>query len=476
VADTFEVLGVAGILPLDHAFILDAEARKTTALKELRSLASASETQPTVSFAFESYRRSGGGRIANVLAYLGSAGHKVGILGTVGDDSACRLVLRELKADHVDTSGVAVCVRTHTRIVLLLGRRGSDRSTQVHVKQHPLARFRGSLLKDGRTCQVMLIGRANSSVLSQVEDRKQQGTIVAVHVGSWPWRNAEQALHKKLLSLSDLIVLDAATLSAVKASFGLAAGASLSELASHAPARIIVSYGGLNEVHAVLNDYRDTLKPAAIQTSPVLDRTGMAEIFHGALLSFLLRHPLGLREPQALRAALGYANEIAAVGGQGVGARHFPSMRDQELRQQAYLTAAGLFRYDIALSFAGEDREVAEQLAELLVKEGVSVFYDKYFRSDLWGKDLFTHLQDVYRKQSRFCLMLVSESYKQRQWTTHERRAAQARAFEDNREYILPLRLDDVELPGLLPTDGFLDWRRLGPGEVVALLKEKLKV
>ena len=42
--------------------------------------------------------------------------------------------------------------------------------------------------------------------------------------------------------------------------------------------------------------------------------------------------------------------------------------------------------------------------------------------------------------------MLVSEAYRQRQWTNYERRAAQARAFEDSRQYILPVRLDDVEI------------------------------
>ena len=35
-------------------------------------------------------------------------------------------------------------------------------------------------------------------------------------------------------------------------------------------------------------------------------------------------------------------------------------------------------KYDIALSFAGEDRQHAEELAELLKSERYKVFYDKY--------------------------------------------------------------------------------------------------
>ena len=69
---------------------------------------------------------------------------------------------------------------------------------------------------------------------------------------------------------------------------------------------------------------------------------------------------------------------------------------------------------------------------------GVSVFYDEYEKADLWGKNLYDHLSDVYRKRARFCLMLLSKHYAAKQWTNHERQAAQARAFSENQEYILP--------------------------------------
>jgi len=94
--------------------------------------------------------------------------------------------------------------------------------------------------------------------------------------------------------------------------------------------------------------------------------------------------------------------------------------------------------YDVALSFAGEDRAVADSIAETLRAMGVSVFYDEYEKADLWGKNLYDHLSDVYRKRARFCLMLLSKHYAAKQWTNHERQAAQARAFSENQEYILP--------------------------------------
>jgi hypothetical protein len=131
--------------------------------------------------------------------------------------------------------------------------------------------------------------------------------------------------------------------------------------------------------------------------------------------------------------------------------------------------------YDIAISFAGEDRSVAESIAEKLKRDGVKVFYDTYEKATLWGKDLYEHLNDVYKNKAKFCLMVISNNYRDKQWTNHERKAAQARAFSQNKEYILPLKLDDTEIPGLNETIGYVDYRKSDSDEVVSLLKSKLK-
>ena len=43
-------------------------------------------------------------------------------------------------------------------------------------------------------------------------------------------------------------------------------------------------------------------------------------------------------------------------------------------------------KYDVALSFAGEDRLHAKELARLLKSGGYRVFYDDYEKPRLWGK------------------------------------------------------------------------------------------
>jgi hypothetical protein len=132
------------------------------------------------------------------------------------------------------------------------------------------------------------------------------------------------------------------------------------------------------------------------------------------------------------------------------------------------------FKYDVAVSFAGEDRAVVEEFVTALAENEISVFYDSWEQAQLWGKDLYQYLDLVYRQAARYCIVFVSENYIQKAWTKHELRSAQARAFEQNSEYILPIKLDDTELPGLPKTICYIDFRQTSVKELVKLLSEKI--
>ena len=131
-------------------------------------------------------------------------------------------------------------------------------------------------------------------------------------------------------------------------------------------------------------------------------------------------------------------------------------------------------KYDVALSFAGEDRQHAKALSDLLKAGGYWFFYDENELAQLWGKNLYDYLSSVYKDRARYCVMFLSQHYERKLWTNHERQLAQARAFQENREYILPVRLDDTEIPGIPPTVGYLDLRVMTIGEVYEVLVKKL--
>lgn len=132
--------------------------------------------------------------------------------------------------------------------------------------------------------------------------------------------------------------------------------------------------------------------------------------------------------------------------------------------------------YDVAVSFAGEQREYVEEAVRYLQAEGVKVFYDKDEQARLWGMDLVEELGSTYRDRAFRTVMFVSKEYGEKVWPYQERRAAQARAVKEmNEPYILPVLMDDSEIPGLHETTAHMDGRTLAPSDLGAMVVEHLR-
>ena len=72
--------------------------------------------------------------------------------------------------------------------------------------------------------------------------------------------------------------------------------------------------------------------------------------------------------------------------------------------------------------------------------------------------------------------MFVSGEYRDRLWTSHERRSATARALAERGEaYILPIYVEAVDIDGLPPTIGHVSLTEKSVEEVADLLIHKLK-
>lgn len=115
-------------------------------------------------------------------------------------------------------------------------------------------------------------------------------------------------------------------------------------------------------------------------------------------------------------------------------------------------------RYDVALSFAGEDLPVARQIANALKKEKISVFFDENSSSELWGRDLYEYLNKVY-EESKLCIVLFSKNYNQKQWTNLEWRNLAAHSATRPSFAILPVRIDRSELPKDLAGVYYVPWK-----------------
>ena len=132
------------------------------------------------------------------------------------------------------------------------------------------------------------------------------------------------------------------------------------------------------------------------------------------------------------------------------------------------------WRWDVALSFAGAQRDYVGQVAEALRARGVRCFYDADEQIELWGRYLAEELPTIYGEQAAAVVVFVSAEYVARNWTRLERRAALARAVSERREYVLPARFDDTPLPGLLSDMVTVDLRGRTPQQFAAMIATKL--
>ena len=132
------------------------------------------------------------------------------------------------------------------------------------------------------------------------------------------------------------------------------------------------------------------------------------------------------------------------------------------------------FEYDVALSFAKQDQAIATRLADLLRARNFRVLLDEYNPAGPGNHELSTRIAELYRTKASYCVMLISQHYPLKAWTQTERTAAQEHALRDADEYIIPLQVDETQVPGVTEANSY---RALGQGsleDTVSFLEEKL--
>lgn len=132
--------------------------------------------------------------------------------------------------------------------------------------------------------------------------------------------------------------------------------------------------------------------------------------------------------------------------------------------------------YQIALSFAGEQRRfvaaVAERLAAGLGRE--QVFYDRFHEAELARPNLDLYLQEIYHRRSRLVVVFLGADYERKEWCGLEWRAVRDLIKSKKSEQIMLVRVDEGAVPGVFGIDGWVDARERDPGQVAKLILDRL--
>lgn len=131
-------------------------------------------------------------------------------------------------------------------------------------------------------------------------------------------------------------------------------------------------------------------------------------------------------------------------------------------------------RYEVALSFAGEQREYVRAVNDYLKARQVKTFYDEDQDMALWGKNHTEELPRIYARDSLLVVMFVSEQYVEKRWPRHERRAILTEQTQREGQYLLPVEFDDVPVPGLDPAIHRLKAEKFDPERLAKLICQQL--
>jgi hypothetical protein len=191
------------------------------------------------------------------------------------------------------------------------------------------------------------------------------------------------------------------------------------------------------------------------------------------LLSDMVAVDLRERVPQQFAAMIAAKLDTLGITAPSPLSEAGEPARDVEAVPPAGEVRSG-WRWDVVLTFAGAQRDYVERVAQALRARGVRCFYDADEQVDLWGKYLAEELPVIYSDKAAAVVVFLSAEYAARDWTRVERRAALNRAVRERREYVLPARVDDTPMPGLLSDMVAVDLRGRAPEQFAAMIAAKL--
>lgn len=102
--------------------------------------------------------------------------------------------------------------------------------------------------------------------------------------------------------------------------------------------------------------------------------------------------------------------------------------------------------FDLAISFAGENRELARYIVRRLSDLDVHTYFDEDYESNYLGKRLTDEFRAAFHSNSRFVICLLDNSHLKKIWPTFERDVFLPRV---EKQEVIPIYLDDTRFPGI---------------------------
>lgn len=136
-----------------------------------------------------------------------------------------------------------------------------------------------------------------------------------------------------------------------------------------------------------------------------------------------------------------------------------------------------IYEFDIAVSFATENKEYVIDFVSELSRHPIKIFFDRQHEVEIWGDKLYLYLQEVFNNKARHCIIFTSKEYKQKHWTMFELETILARHITkpDENRLVLFVKLDDTEIPGVNPTLKHLCAANYSPHQLAEATRQRIE-
>lgn len=139
-------------------------------------------------------------------------------------------------------------------------------------------------------------------------------------------------------------------------------------------------------------------------------------------------------------------------------------------KQIGYLPFNEENQFDFALSFAGENRNIAEALKKIIEESEISIFYDNDHAAEMLAENVDEYLAPIYASQAKYIICILSKLYPRKVWTVFE--SEQYKEKIQNCE-VIPIVLPDFPIS---PTDPLFNRGRIEFSEEASFEEEVQRI
>lgn len=138
------------------------------------------------------------------------------------------------------------------------------------------------------------------------------------------------------------------------------------------------------------------------------------------------------------------------------------------------------YDFEIAISFAGEVRDLAEYITERLEELDVRVFYDKNYESNYLGGAWSKEFERIFGSASRLVVAVLDENHRDKIWPTFERDVFTSRVKDSE---AIPVLLDNTVFVGISKDINsiffpeyktYKDWKSAADNKIILPLIDRL--